>query len=51
MIWRPSVKQGTPLALADLEIASIAMANKLILVSGNIRHFGRIKGLKLENWL
>ncbi len=44
-------KLGTPLALADLEIASIAMANKLILVSGNIRHFSRIKGLELENWL
>ena len=42
---------GTPLALADLEIAAIAMANDLILVSGNVRHFSRVRGLRLENWL
>lgn len=44
-------KAGTPLALADLEIAAIAIANELTLVSGNLDHFSRIKGLKLENWL
>ena len=44
-------KAGTPLALADLEIAAIAIANELTLVSGNLGHFSRIKGLKLENWL
>jgi len=41
----------TPLALADLEIAAIAMANDLGLVSGNTGHFSRIPGLRLENWL
>ena len=44
-------KEGTPLALADLEIAAITIANELTLVSGNTRHFARIEGLKLENWL
>ncbi|MGR0480943.1 MAG: type II toxin-antitoxin system VapC family toxin [Candidatus Electronema sp. V4] len=44
-------KKGQPLDLADLEIASIAIAKDLILVTGNIRHFGRIEGLRLENWL
>jgi len=44
-------KKGQPLDLADLEIASIATAEDLILIAGNIRYFGRIKGLKLENWL
>jgi tRNA(fMet)-specific endonuclease VapC len=44
-------KAGTPLALADLEIAAIAMANKLILVTGNSRHFARVPGLTVENWL
>ncbi|RJX26918.1 MAG: type II toxin-antitoxin system VapC family toxin [Desulfurivibrio sp.] len=42
---------GTPLALADLEIAAIAIANDLTLVSGNLRHFERISELKTENWL
>jgi len=44
-------KDGTPLALADLEIASIAIANHLTLVSGNLRHFARIKELAVDNWL
>ncbi len=44
-------REGAPLALADLEIASIALSHDLILVSGNTRHFSRIPGLILENWL
>lgn len=44
-------KAGTPLALADLEIASIAIANDLTLVTGNTRHFCRIPRLIVENWL
>ena len=44
-------KAGTPLALADLEIAAIALANQLVLVTGNTRHFARIPNLIVENWL
>ncbi len=44
-------KRGTPLDLADLEIASIAIANNLILVSNNLRHFKRVPLLQYENWL
>jgi tRNA(fMet)-specific endonuclease VapC len=44
-------REGMPLALADLEIASIAITKDLTLVSGNLRHFARIPGLKVENWL
>ena len=44
-------RNGTPLALADLEIAAIAMANDLTLVTGNVRHFSRIEDLRVENWL
>jgi len=36
---------------ADLQIASIALAHKLILVTGNIRHYSGIPGLRVENWL
>ena len=35
----------------DLRIASIALANDLVLVSGNQRHFSRVPDLQLENWL
>ena len=41
---------GTPLAFPDLQIAAMAMANDLVLVTGNTRHFARVPGLRLENW-
>ena len=42
---------GTPLAEADLRIAATALAHNLTLVTGNERHFRRIAGLTIENWL
>jgi tRNA(fMet)-specific endonuclease VapC len=42
---------GTPLDDLDLQIASIALANNLILVTHNQRHFGRVPNLALEDWL
>ncbi len=44
-------KRGTSLDLADLEIVSIAIANNLILVTNNVRHFERVPLLQFENWL
>lgn len=46
-LWR----QGTPLDDADILIASIALSNDLILVTNNQRHFEKIAGLALDNWL
>ncbi len=42
---------GQPLAEADLRIASIALAGGLTLVTANVRHFARVPGLSVENWL
>jgi tRNA(fMet)-specific endonuclease VapC len=36
---------------ADILIAAIAMVNKLILVTDNTKHFNRIDGLPIENWM
>jgi tRNA(fMet)-specific endonuclease VapC len=44
-------RSGEPLPLADLQVASIAMANELVLVTGNIGHFQRVSRLSVENWL
>lgn len=44
-------RAGTPFAFADLEIAAIALASGLVLVTGNSRHFDRVPGLLVENWL
>ncbi|MBF0351505.1 MAG: type II toxin-antitoxin system VapC family toxin [SAR324 cluster bacterium] len=43
-------KKGTPIGPNDLIIASIAVANKLILVSHNTKEFSRIPDLMLEDW-
>lgn len=42
---------GKRLAEPDLWIASIALAYDLVLVTGNTRHFARIRDLALEDWL
>ncbi len=34
----------------DLLIAGIAIENEMVLVTNNEKHFGRIPGIKLENW-
>ncbi len=44
-------RRGLPRFEADLQIAAIAIANNLTLVSGNIRHYGSIPGLRVENWI
>lgn len=44
-------QQGNLIMDADLLIASTAIANDLVLVTNNIRHFQRVAGLKLENWM
>jgi tRNA(fMet)-specific endonuclease VapC len=42
---------GTPIDDFDLLIASSALSKKLILVTDNLRHFERVKGLHVENWV
>jgi tRNA(fMet)-specific endonuclease VapC len=44
-------RAGTPIGEADTRIAAIARANNLTVVTGNIRHFERVEGLPVENWL
>ena len=43
-------KKGTPVDDIDLLIAGVALANDLVLVTHNQRHFGRIERLELEDW-
>lgn len=42
---------GRPLAEPDLRIAAICLAHDLRLITGNTRHFERVPGLDIENWL
>jgi tRNA(fMet)-specific endonuclease VapC len=44
-------REGRRLDEPDLRIASIALSRGLTVVTGNVRHFSRIPGLSVENWL
>jgi tRNA(fMet)-specific endonuclease VapC len=41
---------GTPIGSYDLQIAAIALANGLTLVTHNTREFSRVNGLLIEDW-
>ena len=43
-------RQGKPIGPYDLQIAAIALANDLTLVTHNTREFSRINGLRLIDW-
>lgn len=42
--------QGTPIGPLDMLIAGHARAEKMILVTNNVREFERVPGLEIENW-
>ena len=44
-------KQGCKIDNMDLLIAATAMQGNYTLVTHNIRHFSRVPGLKLEDWI
>ena len=44
-------REGRVISERDTQIASIAMANKLIVVTHNVKEFGRIGTLKVEDWV
>ncbi|MCG2790415.1 MAG: type II toxin-antitoxin system VapC family toxin, partial [Actinomycetia bacterium] len=42
---------GVIIPHANVQIASIAIANNLTLITGNIKHFIKIPELKIEDWI
>ena len=42
---------GRPLADADLQIAATALVHDLELVTGNVKHFRRVPGLRIARRL
>ena len=49
-IYAESRKKGTLVDDIDLLIAGVAIANDLVLVTHNQKHFGKIEYLELEDW-
>ena len=41
---------GTPIGPNDMQVAAIALANNLILVTHNTGEFSRVPGLQIEDW-
>lgn len=44
-------RQGTPIGELDTQIAAHAIAEDLILVTHNTRHFEKVPNLKLDDWM
>ena len=44
-------REGTSIGEMDTLIAAHALAEKLILVTHNTKHFDKVPGLKLEDWM
>ena len=44
-------KSGRMIEDFDLLIGCTAVANNMIMVTDNIKHFSRIYGIQLENWV
>jgi len=45
------VRQGTPIGDFDALIAAHALALDLTLVTNNTKHFSRVDGLRIDNWV
>ena len=41
---------GTPIGPLDMLIAAHAKSEGLVMVTNNVREFGRVPGLEIENW-
>ena len=35
---------------SDLWIAATAVRQKMVMVTDNVKHLGRLKGIEIENW-
>lgn len=44
-------KEGNLIEDADILMASTAIVKDLVLITNNLKHFKRVKDLKLDNWL
>lgn len=44
-------KQGTPIGSLDMLIAAHALSKGYILVTNNVKEFGRVPNLEINNWV
>ena len=51
VIYADLRKKGITIGHNDTLIAATAIVNDMVLVTNNLKHFGHIEGLELENWM
>lgn len=44
-------RQGLPISERDVQIASIALANDLTVITHNVKEFERVKDLVVQDWI
>jgi tRNA(fMet)-specific endonuclease VapC len=49
-VWNDLERGGTPIGIIDTMIAAHAKAINAVLVTNNVKHFRRVKGLVIQNW-
>jgi len=42
--------QGTPVGPYDVQVAGVALAHNLTVITRNVREFSRVPDLRVENW-
>lgn len=50
-LWAELASAGTPVGPHDLWLAASCVAHGLVMVTANLREFGRVPGLTVESWL
>lgn len=43
-------QQGQLIGISDIMIAATAESHRLTVITRNLKHFGKVKNLKVENW-
>ena len=49
-LWSSLAQRGEMIGVHDSWIAATCIARDLILITANLREFGRVPGLRVENW-
>lgn len=49
-LWSQLKREGKEIEVRDVMIAAIALRHDATLYTRNVRHFGRIAGLKVKRW-
>ena len=50
-LWSDPAQRGEMIGVHDSWLAATFIARALTLITGNMREFNRVPGLKVENWL